>query len=104
MTNNFGLPVKHILEIKTILQNEPSVEQGIIFSSRAMGNYKPGSDVDLAVFGENLADETIDKISLHLNEETTMPYHFDILNGHKVNGELLKHIEGKGKIIFNKNK
>lgn len=38
MTNNFGLPVKHILEIKTILQNEPSIEQGIIFGSRAMGN------------------------------------------------------------------
>ncbi len=34
--------------IKTIELN-PKVEKAIIFGSRAMGNYKPGSDIDIAV-------------------------------------------------------
>lgn len=67
----------------------------------AKGNYKNGSDVDLCLIGKNLTHRTVSKVSTFLNEETMMPYHFDVLNfGDLTNVELMSHIQRNGKSIF----
>ncbi|MEW5845474.1 MAG: nucleotidyltransferase domain-containing protein [Bacteroidota bacterium] len=50
----FGISEKSYLLIIDVLKSYPEVEAAIIFGSRAKGNYKNGSDIDLALIGESL--------------------------------------------------
>ena len=87
--------------IAAVLSQEPKVEQAFIFGSRAKGNFRNGSDVDLALKGEELDFNTISRISYQLNEETTMPYQFDVLNYHTIKEPaLIKHIDRAGIEFF----
>lgn len=47
---------------RTIIQNArfEEIDRALIFGSRAMGNHKKGSDVDIAVSGESVTSQTID--------------------------------------------
>jgi len=77
------------------------IEKAVLFGSRAMGNYKRGSDVDIALSGTHLTSAIVDKVSIQLNQHTTMPYHFDILNGNTIeNKNLQKHIDENGVVIL----
>lgn len=81
----------------------PAITQAIIFGSRAKGNYRPGSDVDIALEGNNIQAQTISLIRDYLNEETLMPYHFDVLNLQTLTEEKLRaHITRVGKVIYSK--
>jgi predicted nucleotidyltransferase len=89
----FGLRQEDIQEIHQIISEFPEVTKVLVFGSRAMGNFRPGSDVDLAISGENLSFKTTQKIKGILNEDTLMPYHFDVVNmGEIENKNLLEHI------------
>ncbi len=97
----FGLKDKDIQAIKKILANYDQVASGFIFGSRAKGNFKPGSDVDIALKGARIGPKVIIQISSELNERTTMPYHFDVLNYKSIrNGDLQSHIDRVGKMIY----
>lgn len=101
----FGLRDSDILDIIQVLEKFPEVELARIFGSRAKGNYRNGSDVDLAVFGNNISFERIIHISSVLNEETMMPYYFDVLDYYSIeNADLVRHIDRIGKIIYSKEK
>ncbi|MEN1762016.1 nucleotidyltransferase domain-containing protein [Anoxynatronum sibiricum] len=80
------------------------IEEVILFGSRAMGNYKKGSDVDLAIVGENIDRKILRRISDDLNEEYPLPYFFDVLNYNDISNEALKkHIDSVGKSIYKRN-
>ena len=97
MTNKLGLLATDIETIIAILEKYPKVEFAYIFGSRAKGNFKNGSDVDIALKGVALDFDTISQISYILNEETQMPYKFDILNYHSINEPaLVEHIDRVG--------
>ena len=101
----FGLRDSDISDIIQVLEKFPEVELARIFGSRAKGNYRNGSDVDLAVFGNNISFERIIHISSVLNEETMMPYYFDVLDYYSIeNADLVRHIDRIGKIIYSKEK
>ena len=94
MKNKFGLLDADVEAIVSVLRNHTNVEQAYIFGSRAKGNFKKGSDVDLALKGEKLDFDTVSQISYLLNEETNMPYKFDVLNYHTIKEpDLLLHID-----------
>ena len=100
----FGLKQADLQNIIAVIQQQAEVEEAIIFGSRAKGNYKTGSDVDIALKGSEVNDITTSNISYKLNEETLMPYKFDVLNYHTVlNEDLLKHNDRVG-ICFYKRK
>ena len=97
----FGLKDKDLQEIIKIIGDCEHVKSAKIFGSRAMDNYKPGSDVDLAIFGSDVTLDDVLQINSMLNEETLMPYMFDVLHYEKLdNKELQKHIDEKGLTIF----
>lgn len=99
----FGLSAEDIQQISDIILCFPEVYQAIIFGSRAMGNYKNGSDVDIALKGKNISHEIITEIKYRLNEETPMPYFFDVVDYDELqNKELLIHIDQFGKIFFSR--
>ena len=71
----------------------------VVFGSRAMGNQKHGSDVDLAVWGLD-SDETRE-LKIRLNEYTKLPHKFDVVRFESINNpELEKHIKDFGITIF----
>lgn len=49
---NFGLPEQIIQAIKKELQKRKNVTKALIFGSRARGDYRYNSDIDLAVYSE----------------------------------------------------
>lgn len=88
------------LIINTLWEKE-QVEKTAIFGSRAMGNYKNGSDVDLVIYGENITKEMVNEISIKLNEELPLPYYFDVIHYESLKHDgLREHIDEFAKIIY----
>ncbi len=101
--NHFGLRESDLTNIVTLLSLFEQIEEAVIFGSRAKGNFKNGSDVDIAIKG-NIDLATTTKLSYMLNEETLMPYKFDIVNYTQNSHEdLKKHIDRVGITIYDKN-
>lgn len=77
----FGLSDEIYIKIKNVLNKFEKYEFKI-FGSRARGNYKNNSDIDLAVFGEiNQKDEFLILNELDLID---MPYTIDVVFINKV--------------------
>lgn len=76
----FGLLDRDLAWIKRALANYPEIEGALVFGSRAMGNYKKGSDVDLAIKGKRVSRGTVNRLSDDLNEEYPLPYFFDVVH------------------------
>lgn len=101
MNSKFGLLASDVEAILSVLSNHAKVERAYIFGSRAKGNYRTGSDVDLALKGSEIDFDTVSQISYLLNEETNMPYKFDVLNYHSITEpELLVHIDRVGVEVY----
>lgn len=100
----FGLIDSDIRFIKLALEKFAEIEYGIIFGSRAMGNYKKGSDIDIAIKGEGITSKTLYNLSDLLNEEYPLPYFFDLIHYESISNTNLKaHIDKEGKIIYHTN-
>jgi len=48
-SDKFGLKAKHIAAIRNAFRQYPSIEQVVLYGSRAKGNYRTGSDIDLTI-------------------------------------------------------
>jgi predicted nucleotidyltransferase len=100
---NFGLDDSTLEKIINILSKNEKINKAVIFGSRAKGNYKNGSDIDIALFGKYLDIQDIYNIHL-LIEELFLPYTFDIVIFDNIkNEELKEHIKIVGKTIYKKN-
>lgn len=75
----FGLLDRDFEYIRRAMENLKEIDKAIIFGSRALGNYKKGSDVDIAISGKNVTSETLYQLDDLLNEEFSLPYFFDIV-------------------------
>ena len=85
----------------TAVSARDSVESAVIFGSRAKGNYRSGSDVDIALNGSAIRHEDIVEVGCFLNEETLLPYQFDIIAYATIDNEALRdHIDRVGREIF----
>lgn len=99
----FGLLEKDIDYITQAIKQFDEIDCAIIFGSRAMGNYKKGSDVDIALVGEKISKDVIAQLNELLNETYPLPYFFDIVNYSEIsNIELKKHIDMLGIVIYKK--
>jgi predicted nucleotidyltransferase len=95
----FGLYPNSYKEMLAIFQKYKTIEKVIIYGSRAKGNYKEGSDIDLTLFGD-LNYDLIIKLKQEF-EESTIPYLVDISIYKDLQSETLKeHIDRVGKIFY----
>ena len=87
--------------IKEVLQKYPEVEKAILFGSRAKGNHKHGSDVDIAISGPDVSMQMGWEIAHILNEDYPLPYFFDVLDyTHLKDQALREHIDRVGVVIY----
>lgn len=100
-----GLEKRDIDHIISALRQTPEVEQALIFGSRAKGNPKTASDIDLALKGPNITSQTLTTLRDLLDEELPLPYFFDILHYENLeNKELIDHIDRVGYLLYDKNR
>lgn len=98
----FGLKQTTIDKINSVFEKIPEVEQVIIYGSRAKGNFRNGSDIDITLKGEQL---TYDILSIIIGEidDLDTPYLFDISIFDKLNAPSLEeHINRVGQVFYKK--
>lgn len=98
----FGLKMETLEKITHVFSSMKQVEQVILYGSRAIGNYREGSDIDISLKGSGLTSIDLDGFLLSL-DELNLPYLFDISIYHHIDNEDLKdHIHKVGKILYSK--
>ena len=98
----YGLKQETVQKINSIFAKYEEVEASILYGSRAKGDFKPGSDVDLTLIGKKLNLKLLNKISLDL-DDLLLPYTFDLSIYHHINNpDLIEHIERVKKIFYKK--
>lgn len=96
----YGLKEKDIAAIHAVFAKQEAVEKAILYGSRAKGNYRNSSDIDLTLKGENLNLSLLFKIETQL-DDLLLPYRIDLSIFHKIeNKDLIEHIERVGIIFY----
>lgn len=100
---NIGLTQREQHILQTLFESFKELSEVILFGSRALGTHKPASDVDLVLKGDSITIHILAKLKYQIEEETTLPYFFDILIYDFIeNKELKHHIDRHGKTIWKK--
>ncbi len=100
--DKFGLPERTINVIIEYFKNIPQIETVKIYGSRARGNFKPHSDIDFILYGENLTTKLTNRIASELDELQT-PYKFDVILDRDITDEEFCNIVSTTAKIFYKN-
>lgn len=96
----YGLSDEVLAKINRVFSGHPEVVEVVIYGSRAKGNFKPGSDIDLTLKGECLELKLLNKVSLEL-DDLLLPYTFDLsLYEHLSNQDFLDHIKRVGRVFY----
>lgn len=96
----YGLPEEHIKIILDYIARYSEIEEAVLFGSRALGTYKPGSDVDIALKGNEVDSFLTAHLKSQIEEETCLPYFFDFVAYSKLSHkDLIKHIDEYGVVL-----
>lgn len=98
----YGLSESVIEKLLLIFSSTGDIEEAILFGSRAKGNYKEGSDIDIAFKGSEITTKLIRKIELEI-DKLNLPYVVDILVYSDIKEPMLTdHIDRVGICIYKK--
>lgn len=97
----FGLKEETIKAINDVFAQYPQIKKAVVFGSRAKGNYRDGSDIDICLFGD------IELSLLHRIEESLdelyLPYTVDLVVYDRIqNQDLKEHIDRVGVRLIKK--
>jgi len=101
----FGLQEATIQKICAVLRHYPQVEKAILYGSRAKGNFKNGSDIDLTLRGG--ADLTLNVLYKIMDEidDLLLPYTIDLSIFNHINDQdMIEHIQRVGVAFYEKGK
>lgn len=91
----FGLKEETIKAINSVFASYPQIEKAVIFGSRAKGNYREGSDIDICLFG-NIDFVLLQNIEISL-DALNLPYTIDLVVYDNIQNEALKeHVDRVG--------
>ncbi len=96
----FGLKEEHLKGIVDVISQEDKVEKALIFGSRARGDYRDTSDIDIAIYAKKM-DSTDFNLLRDKLEQLDIIYKIDVVDLYRLSKEgLVKNIEEEGKIIM----
>lgn len=95
---------EHTIEkMNGIFSAHPGIEKAILYGSRAKGNFKPGSDIDIVLCAPELSLNELFRIENEL-DDLLLPWKIDLSLYHQIsNPDLADHIKRIGKILYKKN-
>ena len=100
MTPKHGLAEKTIAQVISVLARFPEVKKALLFGSRAKGTYKRGSDIDLALIGDELDSRAVGRIDSAL-DDLPVPYRFSLIRFcDRTDPEVAAHIQRVGIPLF----
>lgn len=98
--NHYGLSQYDIEAIQGVFNQYPAIQKAILYGSRAKGNYRYNSDIDLTLIGEQLTYSDLVQIDTDL-DDLLLPYTIDLSIYHQVdNPDLIEHIERVGLVFY----
>lgn len=97
-----GLAAATVASIHQVLARHSEVESAILYGSRAKGNFKAGSDIDLTLLGDKLNSIVLGRIDEEL-DDLLLPYEFDLSIFNRItHADLLDHIRRVGVPFYEK--
>jgi predicted nucleotidyltransferase len=98
---DFGLKENVLLSVIETFRNDPRILGAAIFGSRAKGDHKPYSDVDIVLYGD-LNHTDVERVMYDL-DDLPFIYKFDVVAYDLIdNPALREHIERVGISIYEK--
>ena len=98
--NKTGLKEYTIEKIIKVLTSFPKIKKVVLYGSRAKGNYRNGSDIDLCLIGNDLDSETILRLDDEL-DDLYLAYTFDLSIYDKIDNPNFKdHINRVGVVFY----
>ncbi len=95
-----GLKDIDIKKIQRVFSNYEDIDKAILYGSRAKGNYRNGSDIDLCLVGNTLDLNILLRIENEL-DDLLLPYKIDLSIFHKIeNADLIEHINRIGVVFY----
>lgn len=92
----FGLEQQIIDTFIEVFEANSKVDKAYMFGSRAKGNYRPDSDIDISVKGQDLSSDDIIAMSVAF-ETKGIAHKFDLINYNSIKEPALKeHIDSVG--------
>ena len=79
----FGLEQHIIDKLIAVFEQNSRVDKALVFGSRAKGNYRPDSDIDIAIKGQELNTDDIIAMSVAF-EEKGITHKIDLINYHSI--------------------
>jgi predicted nucleotidyltransferase len=102
MRGQHGLSPDTVAKIGDVLSRFAQIDKAVLCGSRAKGNPRPGSDIDLTLFGDQLDQQLLAKIDDTL-DDLLLPYRFDLSIVAKItHPALLDHINRVGIVLYEK--
>lgn len=96
----FGLNEEAIKAIQDVFKAHPAIGAALLYGSRAKGNFKPGSDIDLTLVGDGIQTQELAEVEQEL-DDLLLPYTFDLSLLHSLTHPGLKeHIRRVGVTFY----
>lgn len=96
----FGLSDTVIKELQDVFRRHTNIKKVLIFGSRSKGNYRVGSDIDLAVIGNDIDYSQILSILCEI-DDLDLLYSVDLLDYQKKKGSPIgDHIDRVGQVFY----
>lgn len=101
MSEGSGLSSTDCLKLKGVFACYPEIQQVTLYGSRAKGNFRTNSDIDLTIIGD-LDWQKFTELESEL-DDLLLPYKIDLsLFAHLENTHLIEHIKRVGKVFYQK--
>ena len=99
---NYGLTIDELSKINEVFSSFDEIVKVILYGSRAKGNFKPSSDIDVTLIGEKLNLKILNEVACLL-DDLMLPYTFDSSIFKDIsNPDLVEHINRVGKVLYEK--
>ena len=96
----FGLSDTVIKELQDVFRRHANIKKVLIFGSRSKGNYRAGSDIDLAVIGNDIDYNLLLSILCEI-DDLELLYSVDLLDYQKKKGTSIgDHIDRVGQVFY----
>ena len=96
----FGLSDTVIKELQDVFRRHANIKKVLIFGSRSKGNYRAGSDIDLAVIGNDIDYNLLLSVLCEI-DNLGLLYSVDLLNYQQKKGTPIgDHIDRVGQVLY----
>ncbi len=90
----------HRCSLESLFQTYSNIKKVIFYGSRAKGNFRPGSDIDLTVDAPDMNLSEILRVENSI-DDLLLPYKVDLSLLHQIDNEaLIEHIKRVGIVFY----